>query len=518
MGYYHVGLTKESRPKSVFVVPMGKRQFKRAPSGLSQVLAYFQLLIDKVLMGCSEFAMGYLDDIIIFSCTEEEHLQHLEMIFRWLQEYGLKVKWEKCAFFKRHIQYLGHLVSEKGFEPLPEKLESIRKMPAPTTAKEVKQFLGLIGYYRKFIPRFSDISRPLMKLTFHNVTFEWTEQCQKSFSHLRDLLMQYPILCYLDLTRGYILYTDASGIGWSGILMQEYADDKKRMKQHPICYVSGQFRSSQFNWAALTKEVYAIYMSIRRLSFYVTDADVLIRSDHLPLKKSLTKQTMNTKVNNWALELEQFRLKLDWISGSKNLLANSLSHLIDMVPDAKQPDKPDGQEFGNYCLEDLKPVDILEATVVEVIGLEESLLQGLTGEGVEHSTQLAEIPEMKVETVENGGAQTERGECVKHSTPSNLGNAKKAIKITEHEDVKTVRLPLRPKQLQLLQQNDEYCRDVAKKLDKDIDLKHIFIKENGILYRLWTEDGRTFKCILVSLVLQHPMIILTHDHSGHSKG
>ena len=170
---------------------MGKWQFKRTPFGLSQAPAYFQLLIDKVLMGCSSFAMGYLDNII-FSKTEEEHLQHLEEIFVRLRKFGLKMKREKCSFFKKHIQYLGHLVSEKGFEPLPEKLESIRKMPAPRTAKEVKQFLGLIGYYQKFIPRFADISRPLTKLTHHNVVFEWTDQCAKAFNHLRELLMEYP--------------------------------------------------------------------------------------------------------------------------------------------------------------------------------------------------------------------------------------------------------------------------------------------------------------------------------------
>ena len=146
-GYYHIGLTRESRAKSAFVVPMGKWQFKRTAFGLSQAPAYFQLLIDKLLMGCSSFAMGYLDDIIIFSKTKEEHLQHLEEIFVRLHKFGLKMKHEKCSFFKKHIQYLGHLVSERGFEPLPEKLESIRKMPSLRTAKEVKQFLGLIGYY-----------------------------------------------------------------------------------------------------------------------------------------------------------------------------------------------------------------------------------------------------------------------------------------------------------------------------------------------------------------------------------
>ena len=287
--YYHIGLTRESQAKSAFVVPMGKWQFKRTPFGLSQAPAYFQLLIDQVLMGCGDFAMGYLDDIIVFTKTEEEHLHHLEEIFKCLKHFDLKMKREKSSFFKRHIQYLGHLVSEEGFEPLLEKLEAVRVMPHPKTAKEVKQFLGLIGYYRKFIPRFSDLSRPLTRLTRHDCKFEWTPQCQKSFDHLRELLMEYPILRYPDPKKGYTVFTDASGIGWSGVLTQEYADEKGRLKNHPICYVSGQFRGSQLNWTALTKETYAIYMSIHRLVFYIVDADVTIKCDHLPLKKFLMK-------------------------------------------------------------------------------------------------------------------------------------------------------------------------------------------------------------------------------------
>ena len=144
---------------------MGKFEFLRTPLGLSQVPVYFQLLINNVLQGYSKFAMGYLDDIIIFSRTEEEHLEHLEKIFKKLREYGLKMKREKCDFFKRHLQYLGHLVLEEVFEPLPEKIMSIKNMPPPKTAKEVKQFLGLAGYYRKFVPRFADFSRPLTNLT-----------------------------------------------------------------------------------------------------------------------------------------------------------------------------------------------------------------------------------------------------------------------------------------------------------------------------------------------------------------
>ena len=345
--------------------------------------------------------MGYLDDIIIFSKSEEQHLQHLEEIFTRLRKFGLKMKCEKCSFFKKHIQYLGHLVSKRGFEPLPEILESIKNMPVPRTAREVMQFLGLIAYYRKFVPCFVDISRPLTKLTWHDISFEWTEQCQKAFNHLRELLMEYPILRYPDPKQGYTLYMDASGIGWSGVLMQEFKDEKGKIKNHPICYISGQFPGSQLNWAALTKEAYAIYMSIRRLSFYVTDAEVTIKCDHLPLKKFLNKQTMNSKVNNWVVELEQFKVHLDWIPGSRNLLPDSLSHLLDVDLDASQTEEPQGHEFGSYCFEDLQPAKVLEIINTELIEL-----NGGHSENRENSPNSREVWEVKnVELTETSRPQ-----------------------------------------------------------------------------------------------------------------
>ena len=165
LGYYHIGLSDSAKPKTAFVVSgMGKFKFNRVPFGFAQAPAYLQRLINEVLTDCN-FVMGYLDDIIIFSKTKEEHLQHLEEIFEWLWKAGLKLKLQKCSFFKKHIQYLGHLISDEGIQPLPEKLKSIAKMPVPQNAKQVEQFLGLVGYYRKFVPCFSDIARPLTQLT-----------------------------------------------------------------------------------------------------------------------------------------------------------------------------------------------------------------------------------------------------------------------------------------------------------------------------------------------------------------
>ena len=176
--YYHIELGKDSHAKTIFITPFGKWEFNMVPFGLAQAPAYFQALISMVLEGLSHFAIAYLDDIIIFSKNEEEHLQHLEIIFERICEAGLKLKRSKCSFMKMHIEYLGHLISEKGIEPMLDKLSAIKEMPAPRNPKEIKQFLGLVGYYQKFIPRFSDIAKPLTRLTRHNTMFEWRKKCE----------------------------------------------------------------------------------------------------------------------------------------------------------------------------------------------------------------------------------------------------------------------------------------------------------------------------------------------------
>ena len=219
-GYYHIGLKDSAKPKSAFVLSsLGKYQFNRVPFRVAQAPAYFQKLINDILKGCN-FVMGYLDDIIIYSRSKKEHLEHLEEIFTRLRAAGLKLKLEKCCFFKKHIQYLGHLILADGIQPLPEKLESIAKMPAPRNPKEVKQFLRLVGYYRKFVPRFADISRVLTHLRKKDVEFKWMPECENCFQILKEFLQQAPILQYPDPQASYTLYTDASRYAYAGVLTQ----------------------------------------------------------------------------------------------------------------------------------------------------------------------------------------------------------------------------------------------------------------------------------------------------------
>ena len=460
-GYYHIGLSHSAKPKTAFVISgMGKYKFNRVPFGLAQAPAHFQKLINEVLTDCT-FAMGYLDDIIIFSKTEEEHLEHLETIFKRLREAGLKLKLQKCSFFKKHIQYLGHLISDEGIQPLPEKLESIAKMPIPKNAKQVKQFLGLVGYYRKFVPRFADISRILTKLTRKDQEFKWTPECDKCFHMLKDYLQEAPILRYLDPAASYTLYTDASKYAYAGVLTQRQDDT-----DHPVGYVSGLFRGSQLNWAALTKEAYAIYMSVKKLSFYLDSARITVRSDHLPLKRFLEKNTLNAKVNNWAVELESQKIDFVFIQGTENVLADTLSRLIEIDDDIKLPAEQEGHEFGYVPFEQLPPAQV---TVTEEV-------------------IISEVNNSKIK--------------IQHIDP-----VQKDLKIE---------LPISNLKLKELQEQDGKINHLRKLWFENKLNKNIFAMENDILRKKVIEGGLLYKPVIIPEILRECLLILAHDEQGHN--
>ena len=213
------------------------------------------MLVNKVLEGL-EFAFGYLDDILIYSKNMEEHLCHVRTLFEHLCQADLKLTKRKCNFLKAHMQYLGHYISGQGLEPIPEKLESLQQMPPPTDLTEVRRFLGFVGYYRKFIPKYSDIACPLKNLFRKGTPFEWSKACQAAFEMLKEYLLKEPILKYPKPDQPYILYTDTSKYAWAGVLTQAYTykeEGKEFIVHHPITYVSGLFKGPQLNWAALTK-------------------------------------------------------------------------------------------------------------------------------------------------------------------------------------------------------------------------------------------------------------------------
>ena len=360
-GYYHMVLSEKSRPKSAFLSSFGKWEFKRCPFGLAQAPAYFQRLVNKVLLGLT-FAFGYLDDILVYSPDMETHLEHLRKLFMKLREADLKLKESlKCNFLKKHIQYLGHIVSGKGITPMPEKLACIKDMPPPKKGSQTIPWSYRLLSKIHAKKRFSDLARPLNVLTRKDAPFEWTPICQESFELLKTSLMTEPLLTYPDPNYPYVLFTDASKYAWACVLTQEkthHIEGKEVKILHPITYMSGLFHGSQMNWASLTKEGYAIYMSIKKLAYYLEDVDITLRSDHLPLKKFLAKNTLNSKVNNWAIEISPLCITFEYIKGIKNTLVDTMSRLINIDPQIQQEAEPEGYEFGYYTFDTLPTMEV----------------------------------------------------------------------------------------------------------------------------------------------------------------
>ena len=337
-------------------------------------------------------------------------------------------------------------------------------MLPPKTPKEVKQFLGLIGYYRKFVPRFSDLAQPLNALTRKGVEFEWTPICQESFELLKASLMTEPILTYPDPNLPYVLFTDASKYAWACVLTQEKThifEEKEAKILHPITYMSGLFRGSQINWACLTKEAYAIYMSIKKLTYYLEDADITLRSDHLPLKKFLAKNTLNSKVNNWAIEISPFRITFEYIKGIKNTLADTMSRLIDIDPQVQPEPEPEGYEFSYYTFD-----------------------------------QLPELEVSNVESTLNLSLDTEN----KDTTDSNLQ-----------------KLPISNDILHKLQEEDVFCKNILNQIEKgNIIEGQLYLVRDKILKRYILDGDNTYETIVVPKTLTAQILRMAHDELGHN--
>ena len=507
-GYHHMELSEEAKPKSAFVTPVDKYQFNRCPFGLTQAPAYFQRLVNKVLIGLP-FVFGYLDDVLIFSPNIEMHLKHIRQVFERLRKADLKLKKEKCNFLKAHIQYLGHLISGDGIEPVPEKLESIEKMPAPTTPKEIKQFLGLTGYYRKFVPRFADIARPLTALTKKDVEFLWTEKCQTSFEILKEALMKEPILVYPDPELPYTLFTDASKYAWAAVLTQAYNYDKESKEitiNHPITFASGLFKGSQLNWAALTKEAYAIYMAVKKLNYYLEDAEVTLMSDHLPLKKFLQRNTMNTKVNNWAVEISAHRIKFRYIKGIKNTLADTMSRLIKIDPEMKLEEEEEGKEYGYAIFEGLPP--ILTKQEINSLMIGETTLEEL--QSLNQNDQLGLVTSKEQEEVETKIAPILQKQV---QNEDNTQDKPEPIFLPDEEII----IPIKEEKLIKMQKRDKFCKNLLNQLQaKKLSSGNPYFLEEGILKRYIDDQKQRFEVTVLPRHLITVVLRLAHEGMGHN--
>ena len=286
--------------------------------------------------------LAYLDDVIVFSNTLEEHLQHLEEVFQRLAAAGLKLKLSKCEFFMKQLQFLGHTVSAEGIQPDFDKIRVICEMPHPQCVKDVRAFLGMCGYYRRYVPNFADIAAPLVDLTRKNMQFRWSGDCQKAFDFLKTKLTESPILVHADLTKPYRLYTDASDYAIGAILAQIGEDGE----EHVIHYLSQQLSRTQRRWAVIEKEAWALVTALRKFRQYLLGAKFTVYTDHKPLKSLFTAEMKNARIQRWGILISEYNCDIQYREG-RRMKADFVSRIRGPCGSGDDPDAP--APAGNLC-------------------------------------------------------------------------------------------------------------------------------------------------------------------------
>ncbi|CAM5089101.1 unnamed protein product [Eretmochelys imbricata] len=255
-GYWQVPLDESAKERSAFTTHLGLYEFNVLPFGLRNAPTTFQRLVDGLLVGLGEYAVAYLDDVAISSDSWVEHLEHLQKVLECIREAGLTVKAKKCQIGLNRVTYLRHQVDQGTISPLQAKVDAIQKWPVPKSKKQVQSFLGLAGYYRRFVPHYSQIAAPLTDLTKKKQpnAVQWTGKRQKAFNKLKATLMSDPVLRAPDFDKPFLVTTDASERGVGAVLMQKGPDQEF----HPVVFLSKKLSERESNWSVTEKECYAI--------------------------------------------------------------------------------------------------------------------------------------------------------------------------------------------------------------------------------------------------------------------
>lgn len=278
-GFYQIPLEPSSRPLTAFSTPFGHWEFLRTPMGLRTSSSVFQKMMNKICSGLQGVEMlVYMDDAILYSQTLDEHIGKLGRFLDKMKSAKLTLKPEKCSFLCKEITYLGHVVSSKGVSPDPRKVEAVKEFPVPVNKKNVKQFLGLVGYYRRFIKDLAKIARPLYKLLKKEVRFEWTADQQQAFETLTNILSTPPLLQHPDFKSEFIITCDASDYAAGAVLSQGSIG-----KDPPIAYASRLFGKAEKNYSTSEKELLAMIFGVEQFRPYIYGTRFTLVTDHRPL-------------------------------------------------------------------------------------------------------------------------------------------------------------------------------------------------------------------------------------------
>ncbi|GJT31798.1 putative reverse transcriptase domain-containing protein [Tanacetum coccineum] len=317
LGYHQLRVREEDIPKTAFRTRYGHYEFQVMPFGLTNASAVFMDLMNRVCKPyLDKFVIVFIDDILIYSKSKKEHEEHLRQILKLLKKEELYAKFSKCEFWISRVQFLGHVIDYRGIHVDPAKIESIKDWASPKTPTEIRQFLGLTGYYRRFIEGFSKISKAMTKLTQKGVKFDWGDKQEAAFQLLKQKLCSAPILALPEGSEDFIAYCDASKKGLGAVLMQ---------REKVISYASRQLKIHEKNYTTHDLELGAVVFALKIWRHYLYGTKCTVFTDHKSLQHILDQKELNMRQRRWLELLSDYDCEIRYHPGKANVVADALS-------------------------------------------------------------------------------------------------------------------------------------------------------------------------------------------------
>ncbi|GJW57131.1 putative reverse transcriptase domain-containing protein [Tanacetum coccineum] len=316
-GYHQLRVREEDIPKTAFRTRYGHYEFQVMPFGLTNAPAVFMDLMNRVCKPyLDKFVIVFIDDILIYSKNKQEHEEHLKIILELLKKEELYAKFSKCEFWISKVQFLGHVIDSEGIHVDPAKIESIKDWTSPKSPTEIRQFLGLAGYYRRFIEGFSKIAKPMTKLTQKKVKFVWGDKQEAAFQLLKQKLCSAPILALPEGSEDFIAYCDASKKGLGAVLMQ---------REKVISYASRQLKIHEKNYTTHDLELGAVVFALKLWRHYLYGTKCTVFTDHKSLQHILDQKELNMRQRRWLELLSDYDCDIRYHPGKANVVADALS-------------------------------------------------------------------------------------------------------------------------------------------------------------------------------------------------
>ncbi|GJU45470.1 putative reverse transcriptase domain-containing protein [Tanacetum coccineum] len=348
-GYHQLRVREEDISKTAFRTRYGHYEFQVMPFGLTNAPAVFMDLMNRVCKPyLDKFVIVFIDDILIYSKNKQEHEEHLKIILELLKKEELYAKFSKCEFWIPKVQFLGHVIDNKGIHVDPAKIESVKDWASPKTPTEIRQFLGLAGYYRRFIEGFSKITKPMTKLTQKKVKFEWGDKQEAAFQLLKQKLCSAPILALPEGSEDFIVYCDASIKGLGAVLMQ---------REKVISYASRQLKIHEKNYTTHDLELGAVVFALKIWRHYLYGTKCTVFTDHKSLQHILNQKELNMRQRRWLELLSDYDCDIRYHLGKANVVADALSRKEREPPlrtEARKPKNIKSEDVGGMLIENAK--------------------------------------------------------------------------------------------------------------------------------------------------------------------